>query len=774
MRLLFFFCLAFSVMLPSLAMAASRCVYYGDSLAYGLAVAAQGMGKSSVNLGIGSAGILNGDAQGLVSNIQQIQSGDTVLVSLGANDMAYTMGGGNSNYYDLLRQRLQAIQARGARIAFLETSSINYTPWSAAQNSHYNGTFRNSTNSTASSAGATVIPTLSRNYARTDGLHYTTGSSQNIVTAFEGAMGGCSNTGTSNPPTASPPVGTGGAPMVGTGQCDFAAIKESLGGSESGGDCSQEGLGEAARVNAQGKYQFLESTWNSMVRGCPNADACPHGSQAFFNDPVCCQVQECAMDNLLAANMEGIKNNANCQKILGTTIQSKKRGSCVVTMSGLLAAWHLGGGDACDGPANGGFGDSDNRGNPEAGTYESDYICMHSGIPVPEDCTPTHSVDPNQGPVVGTYTQYVVQTGQGDTIIFGSNDGIKENWVAGLMLMAKQFTTNMIAQIEAIAMLLDAKHQSETQRLFQEKTAEAHKDYHPSEQMCTFGTFARDLIATERSADLTKATLAQELLQRDLGSGQSMGNNAASDSLSRIARFRKEFCNPHDNGDGLALLCPKAAPEEMQNRDINYTATVDMPLSLEINLTDTNVTQDEKAVFALIDNLFAHNPAPKIPSGAAEQRKFQYHYANLRSLIALRGVARNSIANIIALKTASPNTATGESSAANMRALFREFGLQDEEIVKLLGENPSYYAQMELLTKKIYQSPSFYTNLYDKPANVKRINAAMQAIKLMQDRDIQEALHRREMLLSVMLEIRLRQQADRVYSATERAMFDAQ
>ncbi len=474
------------------------------------------------------------------------------------------------------------------------------------------------------------------------------------------------------------------------------------------------------------------------------------------------------MDNLLAANYEGIKNNANCQKILGTTIQSHSRGSCVVTMSGLLAAWHLGGGDACDGPANGGYGDFDGN------IYESDYICMHSGVPVPEDCTPTHSVDPNQGPVIGTYTQYVVQTGQGNPIIFGSNDGIKENWVTGLMLMAKQFTANMAAQIEAIGMLLDAKHQMETQRLFQEKAAEAHKDYHPSEQMCTFGTFARDLVATSRSADLTKATLAQELLQRDLGSGESMGNNPASDSLSRIARFRKEFCNPHDNGDGLALLCPEAAPEEMQNRDINYTATVDMPLSLKINLTDNEVTNDEKAVFALIDNLFSHNPAPKIPAGVAEQKKFQYYYANLRSLIALRGVARSSIANIIALKTASPNTESGTSSAAHMRALFREFGLLDEEILKLLGENPSYYAQMELLTKKIYQSPSFYTNLYDKPANVKRINAAMQAIKLMQDRDIQEALQRREMLLSIMLEIRLRQQAEKIYSTTERAMFDSQ
>jgi hypothetical protein len=42
----------------------------------------------------------------------------------------------------------------------------------------------------------------------------------------------------------------------------------------------------------------------------------------------------------------------------------------------------------------------------------------------------------------------------------------------------------------------------------------------------------------------------------------------------------------------------------------------------------------------------------------------------------------------------------------------------------------------------------------------------------MQDRDIAAALQRREMLLSIMLELRLRQRAEQVYSATERALYE--
>jgi hypothetical protein len=95
-----------------------------------------------------------------------------------------------------------------------------------------------------------------------------------------------------------------------------------------------------------------------------------------------------------------------------------------------------------------------------------------------------------------------------------------------------------------------------------------------------------------------------------------------------------------------------------------------------------------------------------------------------------------------------------------MKALLQEMGAAPADIEELMGENPSYYAQMEILTKKIYQNPEFIINLYDKPANVKRIRAAGQAIKTMQDRDIHEALERRMMLISALkaLQDRYKQQ----------------
>jgi hypothetical protein len=73
-----------------------------------------------------------------------------------------------------------------------------------------------------------------------------------------------------------------------------------------------------------------------------------------------------------------------------------------------------------------------------------------------------------------------------------------------------------------------------------------------------------------------------------------------------------------------------------------------------------------------------------------------------------------------------------------------------------MGENPSYYAQLEILAKKIYQDTDFYANLYDKPANVSRKLVSMKAIELMLDRAIYESQLRREMAVSVTLSSKLR------------------
>lgn len=568
-----------------------------------------------------------------------------------------------------------------------------------------------------------------------------------------------------------PPNGCAqGAP--GTPACDFSAINNSLYSTESSSAGGYTAVNN--RTGAAGRYQFMPATRETYIQRNPqcNGQNC-RSTQQWISQP-CHAVQECIMSAFTNDNLTQIRRDPACQQLLangGQTVTGTGQGrtlTCQVTESGLIAAFHLGGWDECRNILANGRGDNDGAGG-RGGTDVSYYVCRHAGLAVPGNCAPSPvTVTPGTG--IGSTGTQAQMDFSGGLDLSGPLDALRSWWVASLMLMAEQFTASMAAQVEAIGLMFDAKHQLETQRLFQEKTAEAHRDYQPSEQMCTFGTFARDLLATERSVNLSRDVIAEKLLQKEVRRGENFAYSQDSMDLSRIAVFRTRFCDQNDNGTGLRLLCPNPAPVHMRNRDINYTQTVDRPLSLNIDMLNAENTEDERAVFALVDNLFATDGIPIAPENTIELRRYNNNYLNLRSITAMRGIARNSVANIVAMKTVTPNR-DNNTNAPYLRALLREFGLSTQEITDHLGENPSYYAQMEFLTRKMYQNPIFYTNLYDKPANVQRIRAAMKAIKLMQDRDIHSALQRREMLLSMLLEIRLRNTAEDAYDALEKGMF---
>ncbi|PZO88415.1 MAG: hypothetical protein DI626_01820 [Micavibrio aeruginosavorus] len=364
----------------------------------------------------------------------------------------------------------------------------------------------------------------------------------------------------------------------------------------------------------------------------------------------------------------------------------------------------------------------------------------------------------------------------------------EKHLLPALMLFTEQMSAMAMHQVVAIGALLDAKHQLETQRLFQELTARAHKDYHPSEGVCTFGTVTRSLAASERNTELSTAAFSSRLIQRELLSADTLaGNGQMSDMASRIAQFRKLYCSKVSNGNGLSKLCPDESKDPSRmDYDVNYTAVMETPLTLKLDFTsegDTDhkdnkhvqtLSADEEDVFALSANLFAHRVSPIMAQTFLTDKDGNvnvngaYHYMNIRSIAAKRSVARNSFAAIAGMKS------QGEKEVKPyLHALLKEMGVADEkELTAFLGDRPSYYAQMELMTKKIYQNPMFYTDLYDKPANIDRKAVSMQAIELMQRRDIYRSALRSEAILAVMLETALIEAQDKAVNELNRPYTD--
>ncbi len=432
----------------------------------------------------------------------------------------------------------------------------------------------------------------------------------------------------------------------------------------------------------------------------------------------------------------------------------------------------------------------------------------------------------------------------------GTRDKQTAHWSGPIAMMTEQFSAVMTQQTEIIGMMIDASIQLETQRKIQELQARAHKDYHPSEQMCRVGTFIRSVAHSESKAELEKEALNKYLINQYTG----IINTAASGGPDvyenmKIQDFIEKYCHAVDNGSAVSAICAAVVDgvttaEQLQrmDKDVDYTRAVDTKLTLDINLGD-GILQDEEADILAMARYLYFPSAFNVPKKLALTTDVRPHYAS-RSYTAKMGVAHSSFINIIGMKAAAPigrptgarsvalfgtgvavedrgppsptpplgpdddvrsktagvgialdgecahvpggasggegvclqtearttgpasSSYTEDSGWAYMKSMLQQdFGLSAADIDEYLGERPSYYAQMEVLTKKIYQDPNFYVNLYDKPTNVKRIGAAMDAILLMNQRDRFESLLRREMLSATLIENTLTSKVNEINSS---------
>ena len=347
-----------------------------------------------------------------------------------------------------------------------------------------------------------------------------------------------------------------------------------------------------------------------------------------------------------------------------------------------------------------------------------------------------------------------------------------------LMLMAEQLTVVGMNQMFILGTFFDAQNQLDTMLVFQRKAAEAHKKYHPSVEMCSFGTLTRSLAPAQRNAEFTTAVLTKRAQDRHLGIQFTGGEGGLlSDRKARLAQFVARYCDPSDNLGDLGALCPTAAPAATRNNDVSYHRMVEHPRTIDIDFSNAEPTDGEQDIIALANNLYGHEVYDRLTSRAADTEAANDDYSELRSLLAKRAVAENSFNAIVGLKSRAPQSTDGEQGAtAYMRTVLQELGISrtnPNEMADLFGNlidtgdtlRPSYYAQLELLTQRIYQNPTFYTNLYDKPANVERKNAVMQALGLMLDRNSFKSELRAESLMSVWLETELLLYQEKVQNA---------
>lgn len=356
---------------------------------------------------------------------------------------------------------------------------------------------------------------------------------------------------------------------------------------------------------------------------------------------------------------------------------------------------------------------------------------------------------------------------------------IQNSWVNGLRQMTGQIIASGVDLIGAIGGMIDGADILEAQRVVNKLHAEAIKDYTPGDSLCRFGTLSRSLAASQTRSFENRTAFNQMLLNRETLNDPGTPPSEFSEGISRLHNLRTLYCDPGDNDktpvacncDVTAGTCNAADGPlpSRSNRDLDFARLWGSRLTVNADFTNNTMTPDEQDLLAFVNNVVSVEKFPEImkrDTDLATDLVPAYMLQDVRQVIAARSVVRNSITHQLGDKVA------GEPGVSTyMVNVLREMGMTDAEARRMLeaeGQttarpgtpsgtdiNPSYEAQMEILTKKLYQNPNFYTNLVDKPANVERTKAAMLAIGLMQRRDIFETMLRREMLLSQLLEMRV-------------------
>ncbi|HNQ91318.1 MAG TPA: hypothetical protein PKI93_00130 [Alphaproteobacteria bacterium] len=350
----------------------------------------------------------------------------------------------------------------------------------------------------------------------------------------------------------------------------------------------------------------------------------------------------------------------------------------------------------------------------------------------------------------------------------------------GLQPMADQWRDFFTTHAMMVGAFLDGYAADAAQANVQSLNANTIRDYQVSDQICKFGTLARSLAGTDSRLSAQQMVMSEIALARNIGTvGGIASSGRGQDNQNRLYGFMEYYCDGKDNNNGLGYFCKAAGStrDVEYNRDIDFTRTIDDRSTLNVDLTNNTLSRDEKDVVFLGHMLYGHRQDTKRArdaeikaSGGAEK------YLLTRSVAARRSVAENTYNAIVAMKAAGSG-----SSKAYITAMLTSLGMSAKEILKYtngayLGAtpyagiddavSPSYYTQMEILTKRLYQDPTFYANLMDTKANVKRTSTAMDGLSLAQDRDIFKSMARSEMLLALLLELESGKRSDEISAQT--------
>jgi hypothetical protein len=350
-----------------------------------------------------------------------------------------------------------------------------------------------------------------------------------------------------------------------------------------------------------------------------------------------------------------------------------------------------------------------------------------------------------------------------------------------VMSLVQELSAVAMLQTSIIGQFFDAKQQMEVQRHFEVLRAETQSRYQPSMQLCSFGSIIRPVSASASRSKLVASVIAQRAIDRQLHSNNSNASHGPQeDHEGRFKLFLNYYCNFNDFNTNFHSLCQdKSRHNFTVNADIDFNRIVrgfgtlrddiierKSPLYSDprsfwealFNFEAVENITEAPAIFEMASNLYGHTISYPFSEFEMLNESNHSRYYDIRAIAARRSIAVNSFAAIASMNTQGALT----GALFPLEKVMRQMGLETpdgdaltQDIDFTVGTRPSYNILMDFLTKRLYQNPSFYTNLYDTPENNARKQTTMRAISTMQNFDMLKSRLRNEAALSALIDLEL-------------------
>ncbi|MES2728916.1 MAG: hypothetical protein V4621_02305 [Pseudomonadota bacterium] len=267
------------------------------------------------------------------------------------------------------------------------------------------------------------------------------------------------------------------------------------------------------------------------------------------------------------------------------------------------------------------------------------------------------------------------------------------------------------------------------------------QDLMPDVALCRDSSAVRTLVGVEAAAEGTQNTAANRMATyHSYTAGSTAARGEGWEKQARIATAVNRYIDPRDHGGAVkGMGVTDQGGEKNLNADMDFAATLGQPMTVET----TRGGMDD--VMALSKNLYGNDMFYDINPKRLDSQLF-----DLRQIQAKRNVLLNSFMAQVGLKAKGHTDVTPQTLAA-----FQKLGLPQAVIDRDLKGRPSYYALMDVITKRQYQDANFYTNLIKNPAAQDRTSTTAAAFANMQMRDMTQSLQRQETLYAMLLELRL-------------------